>query len=505
MAASRGNRVFRVTRTVFLVFVVGAFFVVLPGVARAQQLQQAPKNPAFLKHVEQVKQRTLRTSTASGHPVGHVPSPIDLSHAKNLPDASTDTVAATAYPATYDLRDTHRVTSVKDQGNCGSCWAFATMASIESKLKGAAGTGTSTNYSEQDLNANHGFDIAECDGGNELMSMAYLARWSGPINESGVPYPYTAENPAAVQSPNAPVRKHVQDVDLIRDRSSFTNNNRIKMAVTKNGALYVSCLWDDSFYQATNHAYWYKSGGSPVGHAVAIIGWDDNYSRTKFKAQGGTRPAGNGAFLVKNSWGTSWGAGGYFWMSYYDRSLETGASFRGVQATSNYHRKYEYDTYGWVTSVGAYPTASTTFWGANIFTANADAPNIKAVSFYTASPNTVVTIYVRKNVTAGNPDSGTLVGTPLTKTIPTMGYHTVVFSTPRAVTAGKRFSVQVRFNTPGYDYPLPVEYAEPGWSSAATAAAGQSFFSEDGTTWNDLTADFDPTANVCIKAFGNGS
>ncbi|HOI93285.1 MAG TPA: lectin like domain-containing protein [Syntrophobacter fumaroxidans] len=483
--------------TVSLVVVIGVFFAVSPDVSQAQQLRQAPSNPDFVKYREQLRQgRSPLKVTEGGHALGYIPPPIDLSYAKNLPDADSRAAAveAVTYPATYDLRTKNRVTPVKDQGNCGSCWAFATYASVESKLKGASGTGPTSNYSEQHLNATHGFDWAECDGGNDFLSMAYLGRWSGPVNEVAVPYPYAVDETAAV------VIKHIQDVDQIKDRVGFTDNNRIKAAVTNHGALYVSFKWLDTRYNAAKYAYW-NNGTTGEGHAVAIIGWNDNYPRTNFKKAATKLPAGNGAFLMKNSWGTAWGNKGYFWMSYYDRSLHTGTSFRGIQATTNYKRSYQYDPLGWVTSLGI---DSTVFWGANIFTARADAPSIKAVSFYTGAPNTKVTIYVRKNVSATNPKSGTQVGAALTKTIPTMGYHTVVFSTPKAVTAGKKFSVLIRFNTPGYKYPLPVELAEPDYSSGATASANQSFYSANGSTWTDITT-FDPTCNVCIKAFGRAS
>jgi len=495
MSASKRNTAFRMLCTIGLVFVVGIFFAMSPSLSQAQQLQQAPYNPDFLKYMEQVRQgKAPLKVTEEGFALGYIPPPIDLSYAKNLPATASEAAAveAVTYPASFDLRTQNRVTPVKNQGACGSCWAFATMASIESKLKGPTGTGPTTNYSEQHPNATHGFDWAECAGGNDYISMAYLGRWSGPVNEADVPYPYAVDDTAAV------VRKHIQDVDQIKDRANFTDNDRVKAAVTTNGALYISFKWLDTRYNATKYAYW-NNGTTGEGHAVAIIGWNDAFPKTNFKKVGTALPAGNGAFLVKNSWGATWGNKGYFWMSYYDKSLQTGTSFRGIQAVTNYKRNYQYDPLGWVSSVGI---SSPTLWGANIFTAATGANKIKAVSFYTGAPNTKVTIYVRNNVSATNPKSGTQVGTAVTKTIPTMGYHTVVFSTPKTVTAGKKFSVLIKFNTPGFNYPLPIELAVADYSSGAKASANQSFYSSDGNTWYDIIT-FDPTCNVCIKAFGS--
>ena len=71
---------------------------------------------------------------------------------------------------------------------------------------------------------------------------------------------------------------------------------------------------------------------------------------------------------------------------------------------------------------------------------------------------------------------------------------------PVALVEGQRFSIVLKLTTPGYNYPLPIEYAVSGYSSAATAAAGQSFYSVEGITWYDL-ASWNTTANFCIKGY----
>ncbi len=79
-------------------------------------------------------------------------------------------------PATYDLRNvggTSYVTPVKNQGQCGSCWTFATMASLESSI--LMDGGASRDLSENNLKNYHGFDAGPCAGGNVWMSQAYFA------------------------------------------------------------------------------------------------------------------------------------------------------------------------------------------------------------------------------------------------------------------------------------------------------------------------------------------
>jgi C1A family cysteine protease len=162
----------------------------------------APLNPNFMSHTDIVSNgRATVQMTESGHPLGHIPSPVDLSHVdrinktynKSAQNRSLD--QSLQYPAKYDLRTTGKLTPVRDQGTCGDCWAFATYSSLESYLMPYQ----NWYFSEDDLNVNSGFDWLPCDGGNSYMSMAYLARYSGPINEGDVS--------------TAQVRKHVQEVD----------------------------------------------------------------------------------------------------------------------------------------------------------------------------------------------------------------------------------------------------------------------------------------------------
>ena len=81
----------------------------------------------------------------------------------------------------YDLRCLPgKVPPVHDQGACGSCWSFATFASLET----CARPGDTFDGSENHLKNNHGWDWGPCEGGNPWVSVSYLARWAGPVSET---------------------------------------------------------------------------------------------------------------------------------------------------------------------------------------------------------------------------------------------------------------------------------------------------------------------------------
>ncbi len=152
-------------------------------------------------------------------------------------------------------------------------------------------------------------------------------------------------------------QKHVQDVYIIPARSSSTDNDNLKNAVLNYGAVYVSMRWDGPQYSSSaywndaTHAYYYNGSGDS-DHAVAIVGWDDNYPRTNFA----TTPPGDGAFIVRNSWGSAWGDAGYFYISYYDNILASGVSysFLNAEPTTNFGRIYQYDPLGWIAFMGLF-------------------------------------------------------------------------------------------------------------------------------------------------------
>lgn len=463
--------------------IVGGVLVLLSAML-AWALEQAPLNPEFRQHQAQQQVKALTVRTADGHGLGHIPAPFKLPQPAASLAAQRNKLVS--LPASYDLRNYSKVSPVRDQGAYGNCWAFATFGSMESCLL----TGETWDFSENNLANKHGLDSAYGDGGNQYMSLAYLGRWGGPVLESADPYSNGSSSPGGLT-----VQKHIQSAQFIPDRTSIgsTDNDKIKQAIMTYGAIYSAYYHDNSYYNAANCAYYYN-GSSYANHAITVMGWNDAFSRTNFNIT----PAGDGAFLIKNSWGDAWGNAGYFWISYYDELIGTdNCLFLNAESTANYASVYQYDPLGFCTSFGY---ESTTAWGANIFF---DASGtIEAVSFYAPAAGASYEVRVYTGATAGSPTSGTLSATK-TGTLTYAGYYTVTLDTP--VTYATRFSVVVKLTTPEYDYPIAAEYPFADYSSTATASSGESYLSSDGSTWEEAYDAGDGVYfNVCIKAFGTG-
>jgi autotransporter-associated beta strand protein len=429
-----------------------------------------------------------QAATVASGEVPADPGEIVFDHSPDAPPPIEATVAPCpapliSPPSSFDLRNVSGadyVTSVKDQGQCGACWAFATYGSLESAVLMEGGP--TTDFSENHLKDYHRFDYFPCDGGfgsmapndNGLISMsqAYLSRGSGPISEADDPYQAYDDMPApATGSPQY----------FVRESETFQGSTEIKKALMTYGALDTAMYMDESSasLRTSDWTYYYSgSSSTSANHEVTIVGWNDNM----------VTAGGTGAWLIKNSWGTSWGLSGYFWISYNDTvACQTATVFHDAVPASTYSHICSYDEYG---CVGAF----TNPYAFNAFTP-ATNQDLKSVVFYTMAENTSYEVDVYNAFSGGGLSS---LASTATGAFSYPGYHTVDLPALVPLTAGTPYYVCVHL-TNGGDYPMAASFMDSGYDSDCTAQPGHSYYSFDGTTWADLTG-ADSTASFCIKA-----
>lgn len=410
--------------------------------------------------------------------LGHVPTPVPGFHA---PRGFSYSPMAKSYASSFDLRTYGKVTPVRDQAGHGTCWVFAGYGSLESCLL----TGETWDFSEDNLAYFKGFDGGYDWGGNSIMVAACLTRWGQPFAEADDPY----DDDLHPDPSTLTLQKHVQNVIYLPPRTSATDNDTLKHALTTWGAIDVSIYWtsNSAYWNATTNSL-YFTGKQRYNHDITVIGWDDNYPASNFSRT----PPGNGAFLIKNSWGTSWGDAGYFWISYYDSTFgydTMNSVFTGAESTANYGSIYQYDPFGYVGSFGF--GTGVPVWGANRFTAQSNS-QLTALGFWTLGVDTAYELYCGTSLS-----NLQLKGSG---TVTEMGYHTVALSSPVSLTASNDFYVAVKLTTPGHGTPMAKEFRYPGYCRAASANTNESFYSSNGSTWTDFTS-YQKNANVCIKAY----
>ena len=385
-------------------------------------------------------------------------------------------------PSKFDLRDWGWMSSVKDQGWMGACWTFGMSSALESVLLKATGIpfNVSMNNMKTVMKYSPYGSMEVFEGGANLASAGYLLSWLGAI-------PYDADTYDELGKITMPIvtdqNIHVQDIIFIPN-NEIPNGTQMKLAIMKYGSLDVSFFGQASFddeAQYYNPKTYAQYADLPEGanHEVSIIGWDDNFPKEKFLIT----PPGNGAWIIKNSYGSDWGDNGIVYVSYYDKSLlkyapgkvTDYAAIPIIENTVPYNKNYQYD----ITWLSNFAPSNGTISYMNVFEA-LDDDLIAGVGTYFNESGVSYKVEIFVNDELRLTQEGVS---------PYVGYHTIKLDSYIPVKKGDVFKAVMTSNWAPYVLleDTRVHYVQ-----------NISFISFDGKTWKDA---YDLGYITCLKVY----
>lgn len=487
------------------------------------------ESPATEECIEDNMLSTVESDTISGDDVSETQ---EQSENDNMPDDTYSTgyidtgdrvepysinenrnglLRESSLPASYRSPYMSRV---KNQNPYETCWSFSVMGAAETyMLKNASET--EQDYSEYQLayffyhhvddelgnlsgdsvNINNGKNYLTL-GGNNYWTMFALSSWIGVGNESIAQYSSAAPTSCLSSDLAYQDSLYMTDARII----SMSSKDDIKKAIQEYGGV-VSAVYmynpGTTYFNATNLAL-YQNVNTSGNHSIMIVGWDDEYSLTNFNS--GHQPSGNGAWLVRNSWGDSVD---YFWVSYEDTCISNQDAFAySFSDTDRFDYNYQYDgSFG--ANVYSMTNGSTM---ANTYqVTGAVQEKIEAVSFALYSDNVNYSVQIYKNSPEDNPLGGEpLLSAPITGQTTYSGYYTVDLPEDIYLQYGDSFTAAV---TTTMDSDTPVKwfmdksYSILGVDFVSSTQDNQSYWIVGGRV-HDLYEEYGDTG-LCprIKAF----
>ena len=380
-----------------------------------------------------------------------------------------NTIDVDTLPSKFDLRDWGWMSTVRDQGWMNACWTFGMTGALESILLKATGNKYNTSMNNmKNMMKYSPYGIYEVfEGGYNLAAASYLLSWLGAVPYDADTYDELGKITRTILTgPNI----HVQDLIFVPN-NEIPNGTEIKKAVLKYGSLDVSYFgqstYDDEapYYNPKTYAQ-YVDVPEQANHEVAIVGWDDNFPKEKFLFT----PPGDGAWIIKNSWGSDFGDNGCMYVSYYDKSLlaytpgmiVNYAATPIIENTVPYNKNYQYD---WVWISNNKPGNGSISY-MNVYEAlENDAIAAVGTYFNESGINYTVEIFVN--------DVLKLTQDGIS---PYVGYHTIKLNDYIPIKAGDVFKAKVTSNW------VPYILME---DTRAHYTKNISFISKDGETWED--------------------
>lgn len=195
-----------------------------------------------------------------------------------------------------------KMTPVRNQGGCGSCWAFTALGAYEGSYNQRYGV--PINASEQHVLTCAG--AGSCSGGWWDPVYAWMIG-NGVRTEAQTPY--TASNGSCAAQP--PGSYKVAAWGFVTVKAEVPTVAQIKGALVAHGPLAVAVYATPAFQSYTSGVFNENNNSHGINHGVVLVGWDDN----------------KGAWLIRNSWGTGWGMSGYMWIAYGSNKIGYAATW----------------------------------------------------------------------------------------------------------------------------------------------------------------------------------